>query len=137
MNKNYVSLTYTEVQPHQQQSHTLLEYMLGDIDGDGVVTAADSSLLSAVISSTNVTLTAANAEAYFVAYSQSHNNVSIAGMYVDNIFVFDVADINFDASLTSTDSSAILLYFTYVTAHIDPTTDPTTKNIGQTGYYVA
>lgn len=129
-NKQYMS--YTEVNPHDQTPNILLEYLIGDIDGDGVITAYDASVLNTVISSTSVTLTAANAEAYFVA-SHSASGTYIDGMYEQNVFIFDVADVNQDGVLTTTDADQILDYFTSVMISLDPDN----PDIGTIGYYVA
>ena len=123
---------YTEVAPHGQTPNLLLEYLIGDIDGDGVITAYDASVLNTVISSTSVTLTAANAEAYFVA-SHSASGTYIDGMYEQNVFIFDVADVDQDGVLTTTDANQILDYFTSVMISLDPLN----PDIGTIGYYVA
>ena len=131
-NRAKVAQPYIEVAPYNQTPNLLLEYLIGDIDGDGVITAYDASVLNTVISSTSVTLTAANAEAYFVA-SHSASGTYIDGMYEQNVFIFDVADVDQDGVLTTTDANQILDYFTSVMISLDPDN----PDIGTIGYYVA
>ena len=136
IDSNLEEVEYTEVLPSGQPSHTLIAYTIGDIDGDGEVTAYDSSVLMTVINSTNATLTAANAQTYFDYCVQTYGT-DLDGMYPQNVFVFDVADLNQDGVIDSNDSGLILSYFSFITAGLDPELNPAIAHLGTTGYYVA
>lgn len=123
---------YIEVEHNGQTPQILLEYLIGDIDGDGVITAYDATVLNTVINSTNATLTASNAETYFVACHTAYGTC-IDGMYEQTVFIFDVADVDQDGVLTSTDADLILDYYTSVMISLDPLN----PDIGTIGYYVA
>lgn len=85
-------------------AHTFtIYYTLGDINGDGEIDAADAQLLTV--------LTTASNQDYESIIEQSSGNYS--GMYFLNhlgeqIFLYQVGDINSDGALTSPDATRIL-----------------------------
>lgn len=92
--------------PYSINTTTLysLKYILGDINGDGIVDTDDASILLQILSQYG-TITSANAQQAFAG---------CAGMFCDGIFILDAADANQDSGVTQQDSSAILSYYNYV-----------------------
>lgn len=81
----------------------LLPYMIGDINGDGVVNISDAIAL----------MSALNNHSYTVSTAGNHF-ASCYGMYVgenNDYFVFAVGDVNGDGFINSDDSDDILEYY--------------------------
>ncbi len=85
-----------------------IPYILGDLNGDGVVNTNDSNYLMSAISNGNITRA-----------TLANQFVGMAGMYYHNQVIFEVADVNSDNVINQTDANLILTYYNYILLEIN------------------
>ena len=97
------------------------QYMLGDVNGDGVVDTLDSSALTNVINNHPGALIESNAGNAFAG---------LAGMYHNGILVFAVADVDYNEVVDQYDVNAILNYISCMNNGV-----PYNGDIGEKSWY--
>lgn len=99
----------------------LLNYRLGDLDGDGNVTMADANLLSSILAN-STSINASTAE----SRARALTGVTLDGLFhntydiFEDTFIFSVIDINNDGVITSADITQINNYVMAGILDMDP-----------------
>lgn len=104
-NKKNTDLDY-EIETQTQCEY--IPYILGDLNGDGVVNTNDSNYLMSAISNGDITRA-----------TLANQFVGMAGMYYHNQVIFEVADVNSDNVINQTDANLILTYYNYILLEVN------------------
>lgn len=118
---NYYEPTYQNISGYVAERHFLLDYRLGDLNGDGNVTMADSNLLSSILAN-STSINASTAE----SRARALTNVTLDGLFhngydiFEDTFIFSVIDINKDGVITSADITQINNYVMAIILDMDP-----------------